>query len=113
MEDLLKAQPKWLGLLEDHFYSQRKFLQDMEAQERRRQHPVAHENGERAEGLSFCSLAGEYAVTVHNYQGPENQEPRRKYWATRSFVRSFARTGHSSVCSALLASLACSKIVGK
>ena len=34
------------------------------------------------------------------------QESRRKYWATRSSVRSFARTAHSFACSGLLASLA-------
>ena len=45
MEELLKVQPKWLGLLEDHIHNQRKFLQDMESQERRRQHPMAQENG--------------------------------------------------------------------
>ena len=36
----------------------------------------------------------------------EKQELRRKYWATRSSVRSFARTAHSFACSGLLASLA-------
>ena len=35
-----------------------------------------------------------------------NPESRRKYWATRSSVRSFARTAHSFACSRLLASLA-------
>ena len=35
-----------------------------------------------------------------------SQESRRKYWATRSSVRSFARTAHSFACSGLLASLA-------
>ena len=35
-----------------------------------------------------------------------NQEYRRKRWATRSSVRSFARTAHSFACSALLALLA-------
>ena len=34
------------------------------------------------------------------------QEWRRKYWATRSSVRSFARTAHSFACSGLLALLA-------
>ena len=34
------------------------------------------------------------------------QESRRKYWATRSSIRSFARTAHSFACSGLLASLA-------
>ena len=34
------------------------------------------------------------------------QESRRKYWATRSSVRLFARTAHSFACSGLLASLA-------
>ena len=38
--------------------------------------------------------------------GQINQETRCKYWATRSFVRSFARTAHSFACSGLLASLA-------
>ena len=38
--------------------------------------------------------------------GQNNQEYRRKYWATRSSVRSFARTAHSFACSALLALLA-------
>ena len=33
------------------------------------------------------------------------QESRRKYWATRSAVRSFSRTAHSLACSGLLASL--------
>ena len=37
-----------------------------------------------------------------------NQESRRKYWATRSSVRSFARTAHSFTRSALLASFTCS-----
>ena len=35
-----------------------------------------------------------------------SQEYRLKYWATRSSVRSFARTAHSVACSGLLASLA-------
>ena len=35
--------------------------------------------------------------------GSEWQESRRKYWATRVFIRSFARTTHSIACSALLA----------
>ena len=35
-----------------------------------------------------------------------NQECRCLYWATRSSVRSFARTAHSFACSALLALLA-------
>ena len=35
-----------------------------------------------------------------------SQNSRRKYWATRSSVRSFARTAHSFACSGLLASLA-------
>ena len=34
-----------------------------------------------------------------------SQEYRLKYWATRSSVRSFARTAHSFACSGLLASL--------
>ena len=37
----------------------------------------------------------------------ENREEHRcEYWATRSSVRSFARTAHSFACSGLLASLA-------
>ena len=35
-----------------------------------------------------------------------NQEKRRKYWATRASVCSFARTAHSFACSGLHASLA-------
>ena len=35
-----------------------------------------------------------------------SQEYRLKYWATRSSVRSFARTAHSFACCGLLASLA-------
>ena len=35
-----------------------------------------------------------------------SQEYRRKYWATRLSVRSFARTAFSFACSGLLASLA-------
>ena len=35
-----------------------------------------------------------------------SEKSRRKYWATRSSVRSFARTAHSFACSGLLASLA-------
>ena len=38
--------------------------------------------------------------------GQNSQESGRKYWATRSSVRSLARTGHSFACSGLLASLA-------
>ena len=34
-----------------------------------------------------------------------NQESRRKYWATSLSVRSFAHTAHSFACSALLAPL--------
>ena len=37
--------------------------------------------------------------------GQNNQEYRLEYRATRSSVRSFARTAHSFACSALLASL--------
>ena len=36
----------------------------------------------------------------------DNHQDRLEYWATRSSVRSFARTAHSFACSALLASLA-------
>ena len=38
--------------------------------------------------------------------GQINQENRLEYWATRSSVRSFARTANLFACSALLASLA-------
>ena len=38
--------------------------------------------------------------------GQNNQKPKWKYWATRSSVRSFARTAYSFACSGLLASLA-------
>ena len=38
--------------------------------------------------------------------GQNNQESRRKHWATRSSVCSFARTACSFACSALLALLA-------
>ena len=38
--------------------------------------------------------------------GQNKQKSRRRYWATRSSVRSFARTAHSFACSVLLASLA-------
>ena len=37
--------------------------------------------------------------------GQNKQEYRLEYWATRSFVCSFARTAHSFACSGLLASL--------
>ena len=48
---------------------------------------------------------------LHNWPfprtvGQNSQEYRRKYWAIRSSVRSFARTAHSSACSGLLTSLA-------
>ena len=46
------------------------------------------------------------AVVVQN-----SHESRRKYWATRSSVRSFARTAHSFACFALLASLARSAVL--
>ena len=39
------------------------------------------------------------------------QEQRRKYWATRSSVRSFARTAHSFACSGLLALLTPSAVL--
>ena len=45
-------------------------------------------------------------VLKSNYEdtvGQNNQEYRLKYWATRSSVRSFARTAHSFACSGLLA----------
>jgi len=38
--------------------------------------------------------------------GQNSQESGRKYWATHSSIRSFARTAHSFACSGLLASLA-------
>merc|ERR1719414_494713 len=38
--------------------------------------------------------------------GQNNQKSRLQYWATRSYIRSFARTAHSFTCSGLLASLA-------
>ena len=37
--------------------------------------------------------------------GQNSQEYRLKYWATRSSLRSFARTAHSFACSTLLTSL--------
>ena len=40
--------------------------------------------------------------------GQINQKPRRKYRATPSSVRSFARTAHLFACSTLFALLACS-----
>ena len=43
---------------------------------------------------------------LHGTVGQNNQEPRRKYWATRSSVRSFACSAHSFACSALLVLLA-------
>jgi hypothetical protein len=46
------------------------------------------------------------AVLDHSTVVWNKQESRRKYWATRSSVRSFARTAHSFACSGLLASLA-------
>jgi len=48
-----------------------------------------------------------YSETV----GQINQEYRLKYWATCSSVRLFARTAHSFICSALLASLAHSAVL--
>ena len=45
---------------------------------------------------------GKHESTV----GQVNQKPRRKYWATRSSIHSFARTAHSFACFRLLASLA-------
>ena len=42
--------------------------------------------------------------------GQNNQKYRLKYWATRSSVRSFARTAHSFACSGLLALLASSAV---
>ena len=44
----------------------------------------------------------------HSIMVDNSQEYRLKYWATRSSVRSFARTAHSIACSGLLASLASS-----
>ena len=43
--------------------------------------------------------------------GQNNQEHRLKYWATRSSVRSFARTAHSFTYFGLLASLAPSAVL--
>ena len=40
-----------------------------------------------------------------------NQKPRRKYWHTRSSIRSFTRTADSFACSALLASLALTRLL--
>ena len=40
--------------------------------------------------------------------GQNNQESRRKYWATCLFICSFACTAHLFVCSTLLAWLTCS-----
>ena len=47
-------------------------------------------------------------VSLQCIVGQNNQESRLEYWATRSSVRSFARTAHSFACSALVALLACS-----
>ena len=45
-------------------------------------------------------------LTRQSTVGQNSQELGRKYWATRSSVRSFARTAHLFACSALLPSLA-------
>ena len=63
--------------------------------ERRLPSPVSH--------LPFprCLIPAQ-SVVFGCTVGQNSQEPRRKYWATRSSVRSFARTA----CSGLLVSLA-------
>ena len=73
-----------------------------------------HEKKWREKGAQGCRKKArkrEKRVIVKNSLTPrtvvwKNQESRRKYWATRSSVRSFARTAHSLACSGLLASLA-------
>ena len=49
-------------------------------------------------------LASQFATTSRSTVVQSNHELRRKYWATRFSVRSFARTAHSFACSGLLAS---------
>ena len=53
-----------------------------------------------AETASLTGTSAECTVVWNS------QESRRKYWATRLSVRSFARTAHSLACSGLLTSLA-------
>ena len=60
------------------------------------------DNEARFRGQAWRVLDGEYQRTVVW----NSQKSRRKYWATRSSVRSFTRTAHSLACSRLLASLA-------
>ena len=59
----------------------------------------------RISTLSPFAFAKLYSLKVGTMV-ENSQEYRLKYWATRSFVRSFARTAHSFACSGLLASLA-------
>ena len=64
--------------------------------------------GEAVESLwEFIKLRKQ--VTV----GQNNQKYRLKYWATRSSVRSFARTIHSFACSALFTSLALFRLLAR
>ena len=64
-------------------------------------HPVKrHETTRETEG----SIKPTNPVArSHTTVGKKKQELGCKYWATRSSVRSFARTAHSFACSALLA----------
>ena len=63
-------------------------------------------------GGSEKGIFGIFGIFLMPFSGPargtvrqNSQELGRKYWATRSSVRSFARTAHSFACAALLASL--------
>ena len=64
-----------------------------------------------------CARSYERVSSIRHYISPvrlhctvvqSSHESRRKYWATRSSVRLFARTAHSFACSGLFASLALS-----
>ena len=68
--------------------------------------------------MGICSSKSEFLLINTDIRharectmAQNNQESSRKYWATRSSVRSFTRTAHSFACSALLASLARSAVL--
>merc|ERR1719259_67793 len=67
---------------------------------------VKHDVGTMPSRIRSPDHQVSFKQLCHRIMVQNNQKSRGKYWATRSSVRSFARTAHSFACSGLLASLA-------
>ena len=65
--------------------------------------PIKRDEKRTKDNWVGMALGPTRASILHDSVDQINQKPRRKYWATRSSARSFARTAHLFACSALLA----------